>query len=353
MAETVTEPAACPRPDKRLRFNTEAFAEAAAKTINFQTGKQLRPYRCRCGQYHLTSWPESRKPVPVKTNNVKLNPARTPLAPQEVPLDNHPTTSQYIITAGVAEHWLEANTHNRAVRERYVETLAAAMNRGEWVENGDAIRFSTDGVLLDGQHRLAAVVHSGRPINAFVTTGLTPESQITMDTGSRRTFADVLKLAGHPNSITLAALATRVYKWDSGQVRSNLYRPTHAQLLSIIDRYPQLPDALTYGSRIYNAVKLTQSVGAFSWWLFSAVDEADAEVFVDRLVDGAGLQEGAPILALRRTLLSNSQARAKQPDFVLIALMIKAWNAYRDGREVKLLVWKSGGATPEAFPEPV
>lgn len=32
--------------------------------------------------------------------------------------------------------------------------------------------------------------------------------------------------------------------------------------------------------------------------------------------------------------------------------LIKAWNAWRDGRELKILGWKRGGAKPEPFPIP-
>jgi len=34
-------------------------------------------------------------------------------------------------------------------------------------------------------------------------------------------------------------------------------------------------------------------------------------------------------------------------------VMLKAWNAWREGREVKILAWKRGGANPERFPIPV
>lgn len=34
-----------------------------------------------------------------------------------------------------------------------------------------------------------------------------------------------------------------------------------------------------------------------------------------------------------------------------MGVMIKAWNAYREGRSVGLIRFKSGGAKPEAFPE--
>lgn len=352
MTDTTLE-TPCPRPDKKWRFNTLQYAQAARDAINLRTGFDLHIYQCACGQYHLTSQGTDDKTMPVKTNSTRLDTGRTPLAPQDPPLDPHPTTTRYLITPGVAAQWLQnANTHNRALRERHVDALAGAMLRGEWVDNGDPIRFCTQGVLRDGQHRLAAIVQAGRPITAFVTTGLPPQSQITMDTGARRLFADILKLEGYSDTLALAALVNRVYRWESGQVRSVQLKPSHQQLLQILARHPELPDALPAGKRISHVTGLSTSLGAFAWWLFSMISREDAAVFVNRLVDGVGLESGSPILALRRVVLKNAAARAKHPDFVMLAMVIKAWNAYRVGRPMHTLAFKSGGAAPESFPEP-
>lgn len=350
-----TAPAECPRPDKKYRFNTLEFAQVARKAIALRTGFDLWIYPCQCGQFHLTSQPQNEdRLMPAKTNNVRLNPARTPLAPQDPPRDQYPTTTQYIITPGVAAHWLETvNTHNRNLRERHVDMLAGALLRGEWVENGAPIRFCTEGILRDGQHRLAAVVQAGRPITAFVTTGLPPESQVTMDTGAARLFADVLKLEGYADTILLSAIIHRVYRWQSGQTRSVQLKPTHLQLLQLLAAYPELADAIPVGKRLSKTVGLSASIGALCWWLFTAVSAEDADVFVERICDGVDLGNGSPILALRRVLLNNAQARAKHPDFVLIAMTVKSWNAWREGRPIHNLAFKSGGAKPEAFPEPV
>lgn len=130
-------------------------------------------------------------------------------------------------------------------------------------------------------------------------------------------------------------------------------RASHQQLLEILARHPELRDCLHVGRRVHNAVRTTTSIGGLAWWLFFRIDADDACFFVDRLCDGADLTDGSPILALRKALINNAAARAKQPDFVVIALVIKAWNAYRQGRTMQVLAWKSGGAAPEAFPEPV
>ena len=59
------------------------------------------------------------------------------------------------VTPSQAANWLEGNTHNRPVTQAHVERLAAEMSAGRWRLTHQGIAFSTRGVLLDGQHRLA------------------------------------------------------------------------------------------------------------------------------------------------------------------------------------------------------
>lgn len=80
------------------------------------------------------------------------------------------------ITPAMAEKWLATpNTKNRKLRQRTVEAFAADMRRGKWHITHQGIAFDEAGNLLDGQHRLAAIVKSGCTIEMLVTTGL-PQS---------------------------------------------------------------------------------------------------------------------------------------------------------------------------------
>lgn len=78
------------------------------------------------------------------------------------------------------------NLSNRAESPEKVKRLAGFMVDGHWIEQGDAICFSVDWVLLDGQGRLAAVEESGKPVNMLFITGLHPMAFLNKDTGQRR-----------------------------------------------------------------------------------------------------------------------------------------------------------------------
>src|SRR5687768_3937102 len=58
---------------------------------------------------------------------------------------------------------LNVRDKNRSLKENSVQIYAEAMRRGDWQFNGDPIRFGADGKLFDGQHRLTAIIRSGKP----------------------------------------------------------------------------------------------------------------------------------------------------------------------------------------------
>jgi hypothetical protein len=74
------------------------------------------------------------------------------------------------ITPAKAAEWLEANTTNRPVSRTVVRSFAEAMKRGEWIVTHQGIAFDVSGVLIDGQHRLAAVLDADVPVAMTVFT---------------------------------------------------------------------------------------------------------------------------------------------------------------------------------------
>lgn len=273
----------------------------------------------------------------------------------------NPTTSiksrMVNVTPAMAEKWLTYNTHNRKMSEKLVDSYAGAMARGEWRENGDAIRFSKEPrVLLDGQQRLAAVAQSGCTVRMLVVEGLDHETQSTMDAGRKRSFADVLRLRGETDPLQMAALCNRVYRWRAGELRNRKSIATHAQLLEIYERErDSLDESLRIAHSVRRMIPVSASMLAAAHFFFSEIDAGDADFFYARLRDGENLSQGDPILAIRRLLLNSTIERrwGRFSDTVQLALLVKAWNAFRTGTQVRTLSWRAGGATPEEFPLPV
>lgn len=103
------------------------------------------------------------------------------------------------ITPSQAERWLEMKGKNRKVSLRHVKYLAAEIISGRWRLTHQGIAFGDDGRLLDGQHRLAAIVEAGLTTNMMVTTGVPIGEFSIVDRGMPR---NVSTITGIPSFYT-------------------------------------------------------------------------------------------------------------------------------------------------------
>ena len=131
-------------------------------------------------------------------------------------VESNMRASTETITPALAAEYLKANTNNRPCSARRIAEYADAMKRGEWMENGDAIRFSGDGVLLDGQGRLKACIAAGVSFTALVVRDLPREAFKTMDIGKKRNPADMLAIAGEKNTTKLARALRFLMMYEEG-----------------------------------------------------------------------------------------------------------------------------------------
>lgn len=113
------------------------------------------------------------------------------------------------ITPKQASYWLEhTNTRNRTASSRTVDAYARDMQEDKWELTSQGVSFYENDVLADGQHRLMAIVKSGKTIPMLVTTGL-PQSAINgIDQHRVRRVNDVLTLKQDFGDVTTLDVAT-------------------------------------------------------------------------------------------------------------------------------------------------
>lgn len=100
------------------------------------------------------------------------------------------------ITPEIAREYLTKNTNNyRSIIPHIVAKYANDMKDGLWDENGSAIVFSKSGTLLDGQHRLNAVIRACMPVSMVVVRDVSDQVS-SFDTQSKRSESQVLKASG-------------------------------------------------------------------------------------------------------------------------------------------------------------
>lgn len=100
------------------------------------------------------------------------------------------------------------NDKNRKLNANTVTIFAREMSKGRWGTTHQGIAFFEDGSLADGQHRLAAIVESGVPIEIMTSYGAKRESGIFMDTGRSRSLSDAIKISDKADWITARIIQT-------------------------------------------------------------------------------------------------------------------------------------------------
>lgn len=260
------------------------------------------------------------------------------------------------ITPDVAIAMLERNVKNRNLNHK-TNKYKGAMERGEWLLNGETIVFDNDGNLLDGQHRLDACVSSGVPFTTVVVRGIHSKAQETMDMGRKRSVSDFLKMRGVPEYREAATVGKALFKKDAYGVEyswnsSNTYAPTAQQELDFFEK--------NYETRIKPIVRkskqITDKYKGVGVSCFAAVfDEfrnvgaEDFERFYGMLMGKYAPTKTVSLLVLK--LMENSLSTKKLPTEYIAAYIIKAWNCYIEGTELQYLRYQPGGARPEPFPE--
>jgi hypothetical protein len=105
-----------------------------------------------------------------------------------------PTATYELITPGSAQTYLDTAAPNRNLRFVRIEQYEAMMRRGDWLQSGQGIIFDEKGRLLDGQHRLHAIIRADIPVLMLVVRNVRDVAQLVMDQGAKRALHDQIKL---------------------------------------------------------------------------------------------------------------------------------------------------------------
>lgn len=114
------------------------------------------------------------------------------------------------ITPAKAIEYLKHNTDNyRKLSRAKYKQYAEDMRNGKWQSNGEPIIFGEDGILKDGQHRLAAIIDSKKTVQIAVVRGVDKNVDI-FDVGMQRTTMQLARNKDIDVNQTIIATATIV-----------------------------------------------------------------------------------------------------------------------------------------------
>lgn len=255
------------------------------------------------------------------------------------------------IDPALASLWLQtANTRNRRMDRSRVAEYVKAMRTGRWKLSNDAIAFDHDGVLINGQKRLQAVVDSGMAQVFAVMEGCDPEDQNVMDVGQGRKAGQQLTIHGWKNGNVAAAIVRALLRWHGAGMAGN-YRPSIDEIAEFANNHAaRLEVATDVAARVARKVPISRSlIGAACFTAYDLAVDRPAELpveivsnFFEMLETGASMEADHPVMVLReRAIRYKTHAlgsrRVNQTDAEQLYDIVRTWNGYRlDERYSKL-----------------
>ena len=258
------------------------------------------------------------------------------------------------VSPEMALEMLEKNTMNRNIDQKRVDQYAQDMRCGRWQMNGTTIVFSDDGTLLDGQHRLWAVVEAKVSVPLLIVYNADKDSIVTMDIGKVRSASNIMQIDRSAHSITAATLTKLLWLHDC--IDENLAPETcrmnisNKNLRSFYEEHKEMIEkAAAVAER--GGHHFVKSHMALAYCLISRSTAHSDMVasFFGTLKTGAGLTAKHPILTLRARLLDNRLKVRTLSVQETLAAYIRVWNAYVRGKDLTAIRWNASESMPEVL----
>lgn len=237
-----------------------------------------------------------------------------------------------------ARKLLALNVRNRKLSPKLVDKYATDMASGQWPYNGDPIRISSSNVLLDGQHRLQAIIESGVTIEVELIKGLPDDVAMTIDGGRKRSASDILNMLDGASMLTttITASARAALNYLGGY--SLLTVQSTPAIVNFVHTHPDIVKYATF-AREADKVTTGSSLGSVLYLgTRAATFDKRAIQFVEPLRHGESLQAGDPRLALRNAFINarikqGSVSKAIDPRWAFLTVT-QCWNAFVTGKEI-------------------
>ena len=241
-----------------------------------------------------------------------------------------------IITPEIAKQYLKQNTGNyRKVKQSNVALYAEEIRSGRWQFNGEAIRFSKSGKLLDGQHRLLAVVKAGAPMKTLVIYDI-DDSVSVYDVGTNRTINQILFANNIPSYARDSMITAAVSVLMSG----SFYAPKQSKtkiveyLKNHADQWGEINQIV--GSGRNHPVCKNASIAVACFYLLKNGAKKDDLVRFFTIVNSGFYDpdfECSPCIVLRNTIIEGrtSQSGWKKSRDLLFCSAVQAYNDFSKG----------------------
>lgn len=245
--------------------------------------------------------------------------------------DGFPRITVETISPETAKSYLLTQENNRDINDRRVADYANRMRRGEW-KIGQPITFDESDHLIDGQHRLRAIIRFGKPVEIVTVRGIPSDSRAVFDIGQQRTTAQIAKLSGNAKpqmTIRLAILSNAFFgsqlkpRTKAAEIKRNAANTiggtqgvrSPQAMLNLEEKYS---DGLDFAMRTFGSVEQKSLVGNSSlvksvfFRAYYNVNQERLQQFMEVFYTGLAHKEGDyPALALRTYIAGVKQGQVK------------------------------------------
>lgn len=230
------------------------------------------------------------------------------------------------VTPALAEEYLTHNSRNRKILAAHVDAIARDIRAGNWMMNAQPICFSRTGRLLNGQHRLSAVLQARESIEVPVMRGLPDEAYATYDLHAKKGPQLGTAFEQFGDRALIAAAAVLLWKHELKPAGIRNVKPTPAEVMRIIEQHPRLLEMRTFGRKMVEFGR--GSVMAYAAYCIERDNQALGRIFLERFETGADLPRGHLILDLRKRMQILRRDRVSQDE--QLREFLQAWERFKE-----------------------
>ena len=268
------------------------------------------------------------------------------------------TTVARMVTPDVADDILRHRLYEnqRRVRDKWAGVLADSIRTNSFVRTHQPIAFDEDGMLIDGQHRLHAIVRAKKGQVLDVALNVPIDTVFAIDRMAARRIADQLSFEGlKGNNTTVAAAATWILLHDNRRLPwGGAYRMPDKEILDFaMENHADLAALASEAKRSWIGcdVRPPDRVVTAAMYLAERTDPNAARTFFEQARDGIGLSYDSPALKFRAWFTNAKASTGSRETVDVFAYLGKAWLAHLENKTIpRALHWRGRGPAAEPFP---
>lgn len=253
------------------------------------------------------------------------------------------------VTPNKAKKLLSENTINRPLSKKRVEHYASLMEGGKWKLTHQGISIADDGTIIDGQHRLHAIIECNLPIDINISYGAEKETFKYIDVGYTRTTSNIFAIEGIKNYSKHSSGISRYHNFinsdrvlstsNSGRVENHY---THEDYLQFYyDHEDFLVRVHSKITSLYDMYRILSTSELYAFYVYCVIDAGWSETKVESFFDNLYMirhdaKSNVPKMLFNK-LIQDATGTTEMKPQVKTALIIKSFNYFVNGKSLKRL----------------